>query len=95
MANSTRTISIFTHPCDRAAVTRFFFDLQEDGSVLRDDDGMDLADARQAELKAWQTACDIAKDSAGQRSRSVKVNVRDEHARILTIELNATVRPNS
>ncbi|MHC2334407.1 DUF6894 family protein [Bradyrhizobium sp. USDA 4454] len=72
-------------------MARFFFDLQEDGSVLLDDDGVELADARQAELKAWQTACDIAKESAGQRSRSVRLLVRDEHTRILTVELNATV----
>ncbi|GKQ50831.1 DUF6894 family protein [Bradyrhizobium sp. Ce-3] len=72
-------------------MAQFFFDLQEDGSVLLDREGVDLADAQQAELKAWQTACDIAKDNAGQRSRSIKILVRDQHAEILAVELNATV----
>lgn len=76
-------------------MARFFFDLHEGGDVLRDDDGLDLADSQQAEVKAWRTACDVTKDGAGQGDKTVKILVRDERAPVLTVELNATVTGKS
>ncbi|QPF82480.1 hypothetical protein IC762_22285 [Bradyrhizobium genosp. L] len=72
-------------------MVKFFFDLHEGGNVLRDEDGLDLPDGRRAEVKAWHTACDVAKDSAGHGDATVKVLVRDERAAVLTVELNARV----
>ncbi|MBR0874792.1 hypothetical protein JQ633_30860 [Bradyrhizobium tropiciagri] len=74
---------------------RFFFDLHEDGSVLPDEDGVELADERSAEFQARRTACDVTKDSSGQRDTIVKVLVRDEQGAVLAVEVSAKVSSES
>ena len=74
---------------------KFFFDLHESGRVLRDEDGIELADERSAELQARRTACDVTKDSFEQGDTTVKVLVRDEQGAVLAVEVSAKVRSGS
>ncbi|MEN3351328.1 MAG: hypothetical protein V7632_4963 [Bradyrhizobium sp.] len=71
---------------------KFFFDLHESGGVFRDEDGVELADARAAEIQARRTACDVTKDSFEQGDTTVKVLVRDERRALLAVEVSAKVR---
>lgn len=79
---------------------KFFFDLHEDGRVLRDEDGIELADQRSAERQARRAACDVTKDSFEQGDTTVKVHVRDGQGAVLMVEVERkgqqprlTVRP--
>jgi hypothetical protein len=56
-------------------MTRFFFDLQDDGGVLRDGLGAELTSLGGAELHAKQIAFDVARDLAAQ-NRRVRIFVR-------------------
>src|SRR3954462_9043057 len=57
------------------AMTRFFFDLQDDGGVLRDGLGAEFTSLGGAELHAKQIAFDVARDLAAQ-NRRVRIFVR-------------------
>jgi carbamoylphosphate synthase large subunit len=71
-------------------VPKFFFDLHEDGRVLRDEDGIELADQRSAERQARRAACDVTKDSF-EGDTTVKVRVRDGQGAVLMVEVSARV----
>ena len=70
---------------------KFFLDLHESGRILRDEDGIDLADQRSAELQARRTACDVTKDSFEQGDTTVKVLVRNEQGAVLAVEVSARI----
>ncbi|MCA6124552.1 hypothetical protein J6500_22035 [Bradyrhizobium sp. WSM 1704] len=74
---------------------KFFFDLHEDGRVLRDEDGIELADERSAERHARRTACDVTKDSFEQGDTTVKVYVRDVQGAVLMVEVSARISSES
>ncbi len=42
---------------------RFHFDLRENGVVVKDDDGAELADEKAAERQAIETATSVARDA--------------------------------
>jgi hypothetical protein len=57
---------------------RFHFDLHEDGLVVRDEDGAELADEQAAVREAIETAASVARDAFASRTADqVLVEVRD------------------
>jgi len=70
-------------------MTRFFFDLQDDGGVLRDELGAEFG----AALHAEQIAFNVARDLAAQ-NRRVRVFVREGSINVLEVEVGADVRPD-
>jgi len=63
-------------------MSRYFFDTDESGKVLIDEDGVELPNIDEAEKEALATLGHIAKDRAG-RCRYVAMNVRDEAGTVL------------
>jgi len=72
----------------------FYFDVHENDSFVKDDEGTQLPDLETAEREAADSAVEIAQDSLPQRrGGSVTLEVRDENgAQVLsvTVTLNVT-----
>ena len=67
-----------------ARMQRFFFDSDEAGRVLQDDDGVDLPDVDAAERQALAALGEIARDELPTRQpRYIALNVRDERGTVL------------
>jgi hypothetical protein len=59
---------------------RFHFDLREDGVLVKDDDGLELADEKAAEQQAIETATSVARDVFARGSAGeVLIEVRNTH----------------
>ncbi len=57
---------------------RFHFDLREDGVLVKDDDGLELADEKAAEQQAIETATSVARDAFARGSADrVLIEVRN------------------
>ena len=57
---------------------RFHFDLREDGVLVKDDDGLELADEKAAEQQAIETATSVARDAFARGSAGeVLIEVRN------------------
>lgn len=72
-------------------MTRFFFDLEDDGGLLQDELGAEFTSLGQAEIHAKQIAFDVAKDLAARNQR-VKVFVREGSTNVLEVEVAADVK---
>ncbi|ETR76312.1 glutamate dehydrogenase leucine dehydrogenase [Afipia sp. P52-10] len=72
-------------------MARFFFDLREGASVLRDDEGVELANAEAAELQAVKAAAAIAEENFRKGNRAVEINVREDSRPAFKISLRVDV----
>jgi len=71
---------------------RFHFDLYENGNVVRDEEGAELADEKAAEGRAIETATSVARDAFTRGSADkVLVEVRD-HRPVATIKVAVTLK---
>lgn len=70
----------------------FHFDIEEDGRLIRDDEGKDFADATAARKEAVETGASIARDAfmAGSADH-VAVDVREDHERLVKISITMDV----
>ena len=66
---------------------RFYFDVQEGGRFIPDDEGLEFPDLDAAEREAAQAAADIGRDRLPKGdARRVTIEVRNEHGeRVLTV----------
>ena len=70
----------------------FHFDIQEDGHLIRDDEGKDLADATAARKEAVETGASIARDAFMSGSADhVVVDVREDDARLVKVSITMDV----
>jgi hypothetical protein len=72
----------------------FYFDVRENDSFVRDDDGTSLPDVATAQREAADAAVEIAQDSLPERGGgSVTLEVRDESGEqvlSVTVTMNVT-----
>lgn len=73
---------------------RFYFDTYEGGTLVRDDDGLDVLDLVAAKLQAAKAVVDAAKDLvAKMQIGTVAIHVRDTGGRVVcTAEVNFEAR---
>lgn len=73
---------------------RFYFDVLDGDSFIRDDTGLQLLRLDVAEDEAIRAAAEIGRDSLPKRlSPEVCVRVRDEHGHsVLSVAVSMTVR---
>jgi hypothetical protein len=65
-------------------VSRFYFDVRENGKFSRDDEGLECRDLKAAERMAAESAASLAKDELPKGCiREIAVEVRDERNRRL------------
>jgi hypothetical protein len=76
------------------SVPRFYFDVREDGNVIRDENGLEFGSLEAAEREAVQCAAEIGRDRLPKGdTREISVEVRDEHGeRALTVTVSLNVR---
>jgi hypothetical protein len=80
--------------CERGiAVSRFYFDVREGGTLTQDQEGLDLADLDAAEREAVQAAAEIGNDILPKRhAPEIRVEVRDEHGQyVLSVAVTMSV----
>jgi hypothetical protein len=70
---------------------RFFFDRYEDGQFFQDEEGVDEADVRLAEMEAARAAFDLAEECLQEGITSVKINLRDDEELILSLEVTSNL----
>src|SRR5262249_20456074 len=70
-----------------AAIPRFFFDHWDESKLVRDDDGLDLADLDPAYLDAFKAATDMWLEALRDRYNPSKqrIEIRDASDRILLV----------
>ncbi|MCP3401535.1 DUF6894 family protein [Bradyrhizobium sp. CCGB20] len=69
-------------------MARYFFDIRDDGGVYPDEEGLEFATQREAEVEATQTLAGLAQDLAVQDERpDVAVEVRTEEGRVFQAAL--------
>jgi hypothetical protein len=71
-------------------MTMYFFDLRENGTLFRDDEGTELPDIGTARIEATRTMTDFARDRIpGDSPRhNIRMTVRDAGDRVvMTLEL--------
>jgi len=73
---------------------RFYFDTYESGTLVRDEDGLDVVDLVAAKLQAAKAAVDAAKDLVPKMQiGAVAIHVRDTEGRVVcTAEVNFEAR---
>lgn len=73
---------------------RYFFDTRDDGEIITDDVGLDLAGIEQARTFAAKSLAELAADALpGATRRCLGVDVSDERRRaVLTTELTYEAR---
>lgn len=58
-------------------MTRYFFDIRDDGSLVIDDDGVELADIKAAEIEAAESLAEMAKEVAPfEQDQRIAIEVR-------------------
>jgi hypothetical protein len=58
---------------------RYYFDIQENGELARDEEGLDLPDLRAAEVEAAQSLASVARDMPpGAERHQMAIEVRTE-----------------
>jgi hypothetical protein len=69
---------------------RFYFDAYEGGTLVRDEDGLDVADLVAAKLQAAKAVVDAAKDLVPKMQiGTVAIHVRNTEGRVVyTAEVN-------
>jgi hypothetical protein len=68
---------------------RYYFDVRDNGELIRDDEGLELAHVREAEIEATAALVDIAKDSIrGTERRLLAIIVRSDKGRLFTASLD-------
>jgi hypothetical protein len=70
---------------------RFFFDLQRDGIIEPDRDGVHLPSLAAAKAEAARTAIDMVRDAVPADTPQIVVSIRDEHGKRVH-EVEALVR---
>lgn len=73
---------------------RFYFDTYEGGTLVRDEDGLDVVDFVAAKLQAAKAVVDAAKDLVPKmQAGTVAIHVRDTEGRVVcTAEVNFVAR---
>ena len=78
---------------------RFYFDLRENGTLIEDEEGMEVADVSAAETEAVKTAVEMARDRLpGSKLSSITIDVRDRNGdhvltATATLEVKRASRP--
>jgi hypothetical protein len=68
---------------------RYYFDVHDDGTVTRDDAGVEVADLRAAETGAVKALADMARDMiVGVDRRRLRIDVRNDEGPAFTVALN-------
>lgn len=73
-------------------MTRFFFDFRENSSILRDDEGVELSDAKTAELEAVKAAAAVAEENVRKGCNSVVIDVREGDRPAFKVSLRLDVK---
>lgn len=73
-------------------MTRFFFDFRENSSILRDDEGVELTDAKTAELEAVKAAAAVAEENFRKGCNSVVIDVREGERPAFKVSLRLDVK---
>lgn len=61
-------------------MTRFYFDVEEDGRLGVDTEGTELASAEAARFEATQTLAELVRDALpGRRAKHFTITVRDDN----------------
>ncbi|MBR0822339.1 DUF6894 family protein [Bradyrhizobium liaoningense] len=69
-------------------MARYYFDIRDDGNIYPDEQGLEFATQREAEVEAAQTLTGLARDLAVQDDRpDVAVEVRTENGRVFQAAL--------
>ncbi|TPJ71847.1 hypothetical protein [Mesorhizobium sp. B2-7-1] len=73
---------------------RFYFDTYEGGTLVRDEEGLDVVDLAAAKLQAAKAVVDVAKDLVPKvQIGTVAIHVRDTEGRVVcTAEVNFEAR---
>lgn len=72
-------------------MARYYFDFRESSGVLRDDVGVEFADAETATLEAVKTVAAVAEENFRKGNRSVIVNVREGDRPAFKVSLTLAV----
>jgi len=60
-------------------MSRFYFDIREDGAAAVDEEGLELPDLRAAQVEAAQSLADLAKEMpAGTERNHMAIEVRTD-----------------
>jgi len=75
-------------------VSRFYFDVREDGKFISAEEGLEFESLDAAEHEATKDAAEIGRDRLPKGdAHEITVEVRDEHGeRVLTVTVSMTVR---
>jgi hypothetical protein len=73
-------------------MTRFHFDIHENGRLIPDEEGQEFADAAEVRKEAVETGASIARDAfiAGS-ARHVVVDVREDGTPVLKVSITLDV----
>jgi hypothetical protein len=64
-------------------MSRFYFDIRENGAAAVDEEGLELPDLRAAQVEAAQSLADLAKEKpAGTERNHMAIEVRTDDGRI-------------
>lgn len=70
-------------------VTHYYFDLRIDDNLVSDNEGLEVADVKQAQKEAMVSLGEIIRDitRAGSQRNSVTVEIRDQEGPVMDVNM--------